>query len=59
VVPDLESLEAHLRRLIGAGLSKFVLVPLDRPGGWDRELAEVRDAVLSLQTVRGARLTTS
>ncbi|MCW2885516.1 MAG: hypothetical protein QOE54_5068 [Streptosporangiaceae bacterium] len=59
VVPDLESLEAHLRRLIGAGLSKFVLVPLDRPGSWDRELAEVRDAVLSLQTVRGAGLTTS
>jgi probable F420-dependent oxidoreductase len=55
VIPDLESLDAHLRRLLDAGLSKFVLVPLHQPGSWDEELAEVRDAVLSLQTVTTAK----
>ncbi|MFG2005230.1 LLM class flavin-dependent oxidoreductase [Spirillospora sp. NPDC048911] len=52
VMPTLENLETHLKRLIEAGLSKFVLVPLAPPLDWDTELAEVRDAVLSLQTRR-------
>ncbi|MBX6766031.1 MAG: LLM class flavin-dependent oxidoreductase, partial [Actinomadura rubrobrunea] len=49
VVPTLDEAEAHLRRLIDAGLSKFVLVPMDAPDAWDAELADVRDAVLHLQ----------
>jgi probable F420-dependent oxidoreductase len=50
VIPSLETLEAHLGRLIGAGLSKFVLVPALAPRGWDAELADLRDAALHLQT---------
>ncbi|MFD0684661.1 LLM class flavin-dependent oxidoreductase [Actinomadura fibrosa] len=52
VIPDLDGLEAHLKRLVEAGLSKFVLAPLDAPGDWDAELADLRDAVLHLQTRR-------
>ncbi|MGI5327908.1 LLM class flavin-dependent oxidoreductase [Actinomadura nitritigenes] len=52
VVPDLDGLEAHLKRLVEAGLSKFVLAPLSAPQDWDAELADVRDAVLFLQTRR-------
>ncbi|MEU5883581.1 LLM class flavin-dependent oxidoreductase [Spirillospora sp. NPDC047279] len=52
VVPDLDGLESHLKRLVEAGLSKFVLAPLAPPADWDTELAETRDAVLHLQTVR-------
>jgi probable F420-dependent oxidoreductase len=52
VVPDLDGLEAHLKRLVGAGLSKFVLTPLAPPDDWDAELADVRDAALHLQTRR-------
>ncbi|MFC6885091.1 MULTISPECIES: LLM class flavin-dependent oxidoreductase [Actinomadura] len=52
VVPALEDAEAHLKRLIGAGLSKFVLAPVVPPDDWDAELADVRDAVLALQTRR-------
>ncbi|WP_301176713.1 LLM class flavin-dependent oxidoreductase [Actinomadura geliboluensis] len=52
VVPDLDGLAAHLERLVGAGLSKFVLAPLAPPADWDAELADVRDAVLHLQTRR-------
>ncbi|MBO2457364.1 LLM class flavin-dependent oxidoreductase [Actinomadura violacea] len=50
VVPDLDGLEAHLERLVDAGLSKFVLAPLSAPADWDAELADVRDAALHLQT---------
>lgn len=50
VVPDLDGLAAHLGRLTGGGLSKFVLAPLTAPDDWDAELADVRDAVLHLQT---------
>lgn len=49
VVPELGSLETHLKRLIEAGLSKFVLAPLEPPANWETELADVRDAVLALQ----------
>ncbi|MEW2359933.1 LLM class flavin-dependent oxidoreductase [Spirillospora sp. NPDC029432] len=53
VAPALDALEPHLKRLVEAGLSKFVLVPLGgRPADWDAELAAVRDAVLHLQTRR-------
>ncbi|MGP4023244.1 LLM class flavin-dependent oxidoreductase [Actinomadura sp. 3N407] len=52
VVPDLDGLEAHLKRLVEAGLSKFVLAPLAPPDDWDAELADVRDAALRLQTRR-------
>lgn len=52
VVPDLDGLEAHLKRLVEAGLSKFVLAPLSAPDDWDAELADVRDAALRLQTRR-------
>jgi probable F420-dependent oxidoreductase len=50
VVPDLDGLEAHLRRLVEAGLSKFVLAPLVPPDDWETELTDVRDAALHLQT---------
>ncbi|MFB4295981.1 LLM class flavin-dependent oxidoreductase [Actinomadura sp. NTSP31] len=52
VVPDLDGLEAHLKRLVEAGLSKFVLAPLSAPADWDAELADLRDAALPLQTRR-------
>lgn len=52
LVPDLDGLAAHLERLVGAGLSKFVLAPLAPPADWDAELADVRDAALHLQTRR-------
>ncbi|MDL4819467.1 LLM class flavin-dependent oxidoreductase [Actinomadura opuntiae] len=52
VVPDLDGLEAHLKRLIEAGLSKFVLAPLSAPADWDAELTDVRDAALPLQIRR-------
>jgi probable F420-dependent oxidoreductase len=52
VVPDLGGLEAHLKRLVEAGLSKFVLAPMAPPDDWAAELADVRDAVLHLQTRR-------
>ncbi|MEU9022374.1 LLM class flavin-dependent oxidoreductase [Actinomadura sp. NPDC048394] len=52
VVPDLDGLETHLKRLIEAGLSKFVLAPLSPPADWDTELADLRDAALPLQTRR-------
>ncbi|WP_433462503.1 LLM class flavin-dependent oxidoreductase [Spirillospora sp. CA-128828] len=51
-VPELDGLEAHLKRLVEAGLSKFVLAPLSPPDDWDAELADVRDAALHLQTRR-------
>jgi probable F420-dependent oxidoreductase len=50
VMPPLEDVAAHLGRLIDAGLSKFVLIPVNVPRSWDAELADVRDATLSLQT---------
>ncbi|MFI6522876.1 LLM class flavin-dependent oxidoreductase [Spirillospora sp. NPDC050679] len=52
VVPDLDGLAAHLKRMIEAGLSKFVLAPMAPPDDWDAELAEVGEAVLALQTRR-------
>ncbi|WP_067800008.1 LLM class flavin-dependent oxidoreductase [Actinomadura formosensis] len=52
VAPDLDGLEAHLKRLVEAGLSKFVLMPLSPPGDWDAELGDVRDAALHLQARR-------
>ncbi|SPT57002.1 MULTISPECIES: LLM class flavin-dependent oxidoreductase [Actinomadura] len=52
LVPDLDGVQAHLKRLVEAGLSKFVLTPLAPPAGWDAELADVRDAALPLQTRR-------
>ena len=50
LVPSLDGLEAHLRRFVDAGISKFVLAPVHSPADWEAELTEVRDAALSLQT---------
>ena len=50
LVPSLDSLEAHIRRFIAAGISKFVLAPVHSPSDWSAELTEVRDAALALQT---------
>ncbi|GAA2417028.1 TIGR03854 family LLM class F420-dependent oxidoreductase [Actinomadura vinacea] len=50
VAPDLDHLERHLKRLMSAGLSKFVVFPLAPVDDWDGELADVRDTVLHLQT---------
>lgn len=44
------ALRARLREYIGAGASKFILIPADRPGDWGREVAALADAVLSMQT---------
>jgi probable F420-dependent oxidoreductase len=52
VIPALDDLEAHLKRLVEAGLSKFVLAPVAQPDDWAIELADVRDAALGLQTRR-------
>lgn len=52
LVPRPGRVQAHLKRLVEAGLSKFVLTPLAPPAGWDAELADVRDAALPLQTRR-------
>jgi probable F420-dependent oxidoreductase len=52
VIPALEDVEAHLKRLVEAGLSKFVLAPVEAPDDWAAELADVRDAALGLQTRR-------
>ncbi|WP_106400153.1 LLM class flavin-dependent oxidoreductase [Actinocorallia populi] len=50
LVPALDDLEAHLRRFVDAGISKFVLAPVHSPADWTTELTEVRDAALCLQT---------
>ncbi len=44
------ALRSRLAEYIEAGGSKFILIPADRPEDWRRELAELADAVLSMQT---------
>lgn len=44
------AVRARLTEYIGAGASKFILIPADRPADWPRELSELADAVLSMQT---------
>jgi probable F420-dependent oxidoreductase len=47
-----EALAKDLQRFVEVGFSKFVVVPLEEPGGDDVEghLAELADAVLGMQT---------
>ena len=40
---------AQIERFVGAGVSKFVVVPLAEPADWDAELSKVADALLPLQ----------
>jgi probable F420-dependent oxidoreductase len=45
-----EALRERLAAYVDAGASKFVLIPADRPAAWDRELGELADVVLPMQT---------
>ena len=45
-----DQLRANLTRLVGQGISKFVLRPSNPVGSWDEELDWLRDAVLDMQT---------
>jgi probable F420-dependent oxidoreductase len=44
------AIRQRLADYIGAGASKFVLVPVNRPTDWRAEMAQLADAVLPLQT---------
>jgi probable F420-dependent oxidoreductase len=44
------AIRQRLADYVGAGASKFILVPADRPASWRAELAELAEAVLPLQT---------
>jgi len=44
------ALRDRLAEYVEAGASKFILVPAERPDDWRQELADLADAVLSLQT---------
>jgi probable F420-dependent oxidoreductase len=44
------AIRQRLADYVGAGASKFILVPAERPPDWRAELAELADAVLPLQT---------
>jgi alkanesulfonate monooxygenase SsuD/methylene tetrahydromethanopterin reductase-like flavin-dependent oxidoreductase (luciferase family) len=45
----IDGLRLQIERFVGAGVSKFVVVPLAEPADWDAELARVADALLPLQ----------
>jgi probable F420-dependent oxidoreductase len=42
------ALRTALERFVGAGASKFVVVPVVEPAGWDAELDRLADALLDL-----------
>jgi len=50
VAVGLPALRARLSEFVAVGFSKLVLVPLQEPDEWGRELDAVGDAVLDLQT---------
>ena len=50
VAVGLPALRARLSEFVAVGFSKLVLVPLQEPDDWGRELDAVGDAVLDLQT---------
>jgi probable F420-dependent oxidoreductase len=51
IVPaGLEAIVAFIGDFVAAGASKFVLVPVVEPDGWDAHLAEVAAAVRPLET---------
>lgn len=51
VVPtSLDALRALVERYVAAGLSKFVVRPLEAPGDWHLELEELASAIGDLQT---------
>ena len=45
----LDALRTRLEAFTAVGASKFVVLPLDEPGGWHRELSSVADAIGDLQ----------
>ena len=49
IAAGIDGLRAQIERFVGAGVSKFVVVPLAEPEDWDAELAQVADALLPLQ----------
>lgn len=50
VIPvGLDALRTRLEAFTAVGASKFVVLPLDEPGGWHRELSSVADAIGDLQ----------
>ncbi|MCU1370270.1 MAG: Luciferase-like monooxygenase, partial [Ilumatobacteraceae bacterium] len=50
VIPaGLDALRTRLEELTAVGASKFVVVPLEEPDDWSRELAALMEAVGDLQ----------
>lgn len=49
VVPERDSIVDVVKRMIDAGASKFVLIPLNEPTDWRAELEEVAELVLPLE----------
>jgi probable F420-dependent oxidoreductase len=52
VIPSRAGLPAAIDRMIDAGASKFVVVPVDEPQDWSAELEQLAAEVLPLQTTR-------
>jgi len=50
VAVGLDGLERRVHELIGAGASKFVVVPVEEPTGWDQELADLAERLKPLET---------
>jgi hypothetical protein len=50
VAVGLDALRRRLEGYVAVGFSKLVAVPFEEPDDWDRELKELADAVLDLQT---------
>ncbi len=50
VASGLDGLRSMIEAHVSVGGSKFVVIPLTEPDGWDAHLDEVADALLPLQT---------
>ena len=49
IAAGLDGLRTRLEDFVGAGASKFVVVPLTEPDDWDAALSQVAEALLPLQ----------
>jgi probable F420-dependent oxidoreductase len=49
IAAGIDGLRARIEAFVGAGTSKFVIVPLAEPEDWNTELSRVADALLPLQ----------
>ncbi len=50
IAADLDAATELIERYVEAGASKFVVVPVVEPDGWDTEIARVADVLKPLQT---------